>query len=145
MSTYGRQQGSGCRQTCMCCANNCTHRKRYHPLAPLQYSLAPCSGGQHTSAGWLRCVQQTSVPLSKLQERNGTRDACLTSSSLKVGQCLHPCPRVKQSTVLNFTSDRLLKAPRQDLQSVQCYSEPRLVFPQWNKIACVSNRLKYSC
>lgn len=57
---------------------------------------------------------------SKLQERNRTRDACLASSSPRAGQCLHPCPRGKQSTVLDFTSDQLLKAPRQDSQSVRC-------------------------
>lgn len=57
---------------------------------------------------------------SKLQERNRTRDACLASSSQRAGQCLHPYPRGKQSTVLDFTSDQPLKAPRQDSQSVQC-------------------------
>lgn len=51
----------------MCCANNCTHGKRYRPLAPLQHSLAPSSGGQHTSAEWLRCAQQTRELLAVLQ------------------------------------------------------------------------------
>lgn len=63
----------------MCCANNCTHGRRYHPLAPLQHSLAPPSGVQHTSAGWPRCAQQTRVLLAVPPPscRQGTRQEML--------------------------------------------------------------------
>lgn len=91
MSTYGRQRGSGCRQTCGCCANNCTPGKRSHPLAPRQHSLArPLAASRASGAARVSTAKPASLSLCP-GKKPEQRRCPLASLSPGAGQHLTRC------------------------------------------------------
>lgn len=99
MSTYGRQQRSGCRQTCVCCANNCTPGKNIPPIGP-----SPVFTG--TILWWLlhlsRVAQVSTAELehlflsSELQVRDQTSDAASPPAAQLLGSTCVPAPASEQ-------------------------------------------------